>query len=85
MPWRRPSPAATSSWSARRLELIGAVAETLRERASTVEDDARRLPGAAANGPLHGVDVMTEPYPGFPTDMQAQIMALMSRSRTAPR
>ena len=31
----------------------------------------------ALNG-LHGVDVMTEPYPGFPTDMQAQFMALMA-------
>ncbi len=30
------------------------------------------------NGRLAGVDVMTEPYPGFPTDMQAQIMALMA-------
>lgn len=28
-------------------------------------------------GPLCGVDVVTQPYPGFPTDMQAQIMALM--------
>ncbi|MDR2572923.1 MAG: UDP-N-acetylglucosamine 1-carboxyvinyltransferase [Desulfovibrio sp.] len=27
--------------------------------------------------PLRCVDVKTEPYPGFPTDMQAQIMALM--------
>src|SRR5438067_1024307 len=27
---------------------------------------------------LEGVDVMTEPYPGFPTDLQAQIMALMT-------
>ena len=27
--------------------------------------------------PLRGVDVVTLPYPGFPTDMQAQIMALM--------
>ena len=27
---------------------------------------------------LKGVDVMTEPYPGFPTDMQAQWMALMT-------
>jgi UDP-N-acetylglucosamine 1-carboxyvinyltransferase len=27
---------------------------------------------------LRGVDVMTEPYPGFPTDMQAQFMAVMS-------
>lgn len=30
------------------------------------------------NGELAGVDVMTEPYPGFPTDMQAQYMAAMS-------
>ncbi|MGB0670517.1 MAG: UDP-N-acetylglucosamine 1-carboxyvinyltransferase, partial [Rhodospirillales bacterium] len=27
---------------------------------------------------IRGVDVMTEPFPGFPTDMQAQLMALMS-------
>ncbi len=32
----------------------------------------RRLNG------LHGVDCKTEPYPGFPTDMQAQLMALMT-------
>ncbi|MFA6280685.1 MAG: UDP-N-acetylglucosamine 1-carboxyvinyltransferase [Bdellovibrionales bacterium] len=30
------------------------------------------------NGLLHGVDVMTEPFPGFPTDLQAQMMALMA-------
>ncbi len=29
------------------------------------------------NGALRGADVRTRPYPGFPTDMQAQIMALM--------
>jgi UDP-N-acetylglucosamine 1-carboxyvinyltransferase len=29
------------------------------------------------NGRIRGVDVMTEPYPGFPTDMQAQFMALL--------
>ncbi len=29
------------------------------------------------DGPLTGVDVTTQPHPGFPTDMQAQIMALM--------
>lgn len=32
---------------------------------------------ARQNGRLTGVDVMTEPYPGFPTDMQAQFMALL--------
>ena len=29
------------------------------------------------NGSLRGVDIRTQPYPGFPTDMQAQIMTLM--------
>ncbi len=29
------------------------------------------------DGKLKGVDVTTQPYPGFPTDMQAQVMALM--------
>lgn len=31
----------------------------------------------AADGPLHAVAVQTMPHPGFPTDMQAQMMALM--------
>lgn len=30
------------------------------------------------SNPLYGVDIMTEPYPGFPTDMQAQFMAMLS-------
>ena len=29
-------------------------------------------------GRLKGVDITTEPYPGFPTDLQAQFMALMT-------
>ncbi len=33
----------------------------------------RAIPGS----PLHSVDVTTQPHPGFPTDMQAQIMALL--------
>ncbi|MBQ4567224.1 MAG: UDP-N-acetylglucosamine 1-carboxyvinyltransferase [Desulfovibrio sp.] len=32
---------------------------------------------ARCAGPLRGTDVTTRPHPGFPTDMQAQIMALM--------
>jgi UDP-N-acetylglucosamine 1-carboxyvinyltransferase len=35
------------------------------------------------NGPLSGVDVMTEPYPGFPTDLQAQLMAVMATAEGA--
>jgi UDP-N-acetylglucosamine 1-carboxyvinyltransferase len=33
-----------------------------------------------ANGKLAAVDVTTMPYPGFPTDLQAQFMALMTRA-----
>ena len=35
------------------------------------------------NGRLTGVDVMTEPFPGFPTDLQAQIMTLMATAEGA--
>jgi UDP-N-acetylglucosamine 1-carboxyvinyltransferase len=36
-----------------------------------------------ANGHLSGTDVRTMPYPGFPTDLQAQMMALMTRAEGA--
>ena len=36
---------------------------------------------AKSNCFLAGADVKTLPYPGFPTDMQAQMMALMSKSK----
>jgi UDP-N-acetylglucosamine 1-carboxyvinyltransferase len=35
------------------------------------------------NGRLDGVDVMTEPFPGFPTDLQAQMMGLMTTAKGA--
>jgi UDP-N-acetylglucosamine 1-carboxyvinyltransferase len=65
-----------------RLEHLGAVARILREAGVEVIDANGAVPEGGllvrrANG-LHGVDAMTEPYPGFPTDMQAQYMVLMS-------
>jgi UDP-N-acetylglucosamine 1-carboxyvinyltransferase len=42
------------------------------------EDWVRNVP--TATGRLHAVDVTTLPYPGFPTDLQAQFMALMTRA-----
>lgn len=35
------------------------------------------------NAHLNGLDITTEPYPGFPTDLQAQIMAMLSVSEGA--
>ncbi|MFZ2089013.1 MAG: UDP-N-acetylglucosamine 1-carboxyvinyltransferase [Desulfobaccales bacterium] len=46
----------------------------------TTEGSSVHLQGG---GSLHGVDVKTQPYPGFPTDMQAQFMALMSVAKGA--
>jgi len=63
-----------------RLELIESVVQTLRSAGVTLEATARGIRVQRTNGALHGVDVMTEPYPGFPTDLQAQYMALMTRA-----
>jgi UDP-N-acetylglucosamine 1-carboxyvinyltransferase len=32
----------------------------------------------ALDGPVHPADITTQPYPGFPTDLQAQFMALLA-------
>ena len=60
------------------LELIGAVVDTLTKAGAEVCETPGGLRVACTGVPLKGVDVTTEPYPGFPTDMQAQLMALMA-------
>jgi UDP-N-acetylglucosamine 1-carboxyvinyltransferase len=60
------------------LEHLGAVSETLRAAGLTLEETDTGISARRENGRLTGVDVMTDPYPGFPTDMQAQFMALMA-------
>ena len=59
------------------IDHLGAVARTLREAGVEIEELPDALLVRRRNG-LRGVDAMTEPYPGFPTDMQAQYMVLMS-------
>ncbi len=61
-----------------RLDLIDAVAETLDAAGVDVAETERGLHVERRNGLIEGFDVMTAPYPGFPTDMQAQMMALMA-------
>ena len=60
-----------------RLDHLGAVARTLMEAGVDISETPTGLSVKRLNG-LHGVDAITEPYPGFPTDMQAQYMVLMS-------
>jgi UDP-N-acetylglucosamine 1-carboxyvinyltransferase len=59
-----------------RLEQLNSVARILSDAGVNMTETENGLRVHRANG-LHGVDVMTEPYPGFPTDLQAQMMALM--------
>jgi len=61
-----------------RADLSKAVIEVLTSAGVEVSETESGLRVACTNGPLRGADMMTEPYPGFPTDMQAQIMTLMA-------
>ena len=61
-----------------RLDLIGAVADVLGKAGAVLTETESGLRVSRTAGPLRGVDVMTEPFPGFPTDMQAQIMTVMA-------
>ena len=59
---------------------LGAVITKLQEAGARIDilgPDAIRV---RADGPLRAADISTEEYPGFPTDMQAQYMALATQS-----
>lgn len=59
-----------------RLEHLGSAALKLSESGVEIVETESGV-RVSCDKRLRGVDVMTEPYPGFPTDLQAQIMALM--------
>ena len=65
-----------------RMDLMDSVVKVLRECGVTVEATERGMRVAALNG-INGTDIMTEPFPGFPTDMQAQLMVLMTTANGA--
>jgi UDP-N-acetylglucosamine 1-carboxyvinyltransferase len=60
-----------------RIDLVTAVARVLAEAGVEVTAIDNGVMVRGGDG-LDGVDVMTEPYPGYPTDLQAQFMALMT-------
>ncbi|MBU2537981.1 MAG: UDP-N-acetylglucosamine 1-carboxyvinyltransferase [Proteobacteria bacterium] len=58
---------------------LPALLEKLRSAGLSIEEGTDRI-HVTRKGPLKSVDIKTMPYPGFPTDLQAQIMALMTLS-----
>jgi UDP-N-acetylglucosamine 1-carboxyvinyltransferase len=62
------------------IENLGAVIDKLKDvgvKITNTKDGLR----VVKTGPIRPVDVTTLPYPGFPTDMQAQMMALMCMTK----
>ena len=60
-----------------RIELVSALCEKLDAADISVVETKAGLKVSRKNGRVKAVDVTTEVFPGFPTDLQAQFMALM--------
>ncbi|WP_128104626.1 UDP-N-acetylglucosamine 1-carboxyvinyltransferase [Paenibacillus sp. DCT19] len=58
---------------------LGSVIAKMEEMGVTIQPDENGV-RVIADRPLKAVDVKTLPYPGFPTDMQSQMMALLLAS-----
>ena len=83
-PWRPRSTRGDVTVRRCRPEHLEALDGEPRRRRSAGRD-RRRLPASPRGGPLSGADVATAPYPGFPTDLQAQWMALATTAWTGSR
>ncbi|MDO6355822.1 UDP-N-acetylglucosamine 1-carboxyvinyltransferase [Caloramator sp. CAR-1] len=58
-------------------EHVRSITAKLQEAGIYVKEEQNKIK-VKANGRIEAVDIKTMPYPGFPTDMQAQFMALLS-------
>ena len=61
-------------------EHLSAVLAKLRDAGVAVDTPSATSIRASAPGPLTASDMTTEEFPGFPTDMQAQYMALVTQA-----
>jgi UDP-N-acetylglucosamine 1-carboxyvinyltransferase len=64
-----------------RPELLQSALDVLAQTGTTVTPTNEGIRIARNGAGLTSVDVTTAPFPGFPTDLQAQLMALMTRAK----
>ncbi|MDH7802862.1 MULTISPECIES: UDP-N-acetylglucosamine 1-carboxyvinyltransferase [unclassified Rhizobium] len=64
-----------------RAALLDNALDTLRLAGVSISDTETGLRVVRNGNGIQPVDIVTEPFPGFPTDLQAQFMALMTRSQ----
>jgi UDP-N-acetylglucosamine 1-carboxyvinyltransferase len=64
-----------------RADLLQAALDVLAQTGVTVTPNNQGIRVARNGAGLKPIEVTTAPFPGFPTDLQAQLMALMTRAR----
>lgn len=68
-----------------RPDLLEGALETLRQAGAEIDATNEGIRVRRNGAGILPVDVATAPYPGFPTDLQAQFMALMTKARGRSR
>jgi UDP-N-acetylglucosamine 1-carboxyvinyltransferase len=64
-----------------RPELLLTALDVIRKAGATVTSTNEGIRVARNGSGIEPVEVTTEPFPGFPTDLQAQLMALVTRAK----
>ncbi|NTJ08425.1 UDP-N-acetylglucosamine 1-carboxyvinyltransferase [Rhizobium lusitanum] len=62
------------------MALLDTALESLRRAGADISATNNGIRVKRNGGGIQPVDIVTDPFPGFPTDLQAQFMALMTRS-----
>lgn len=60
-----------------RLDFLNSLTALLKNAGVHIDQEGDVITVSRNGMRLRGIDIMTEPYPGFPTDLQAQMMALL--------
>ena len=63
-----------------RPDQIASLIAALRKARVSMDVEEERIRVRGSTPRLHGIDITTEPYPGFPTDMQAQLMVFLTQA-----
>ena len=61
-------------------EHVGSVVDKLRASGAAVEPEGEEALRVVGSAEVRAQDITTSPYPGFPTDMQAQFMVLLTQA-----
>ena len=81
MPWRQRSPAGDVLLDGARADLLEEALQTSRSTGVEIEERPTGLRVARNGSGLSAVSVATQPFPGLPTDLQAQLIAPMRTAK----